>query len=149
VPTRFLNMINGLRKGYYCLNGNKKGDVKMNFGMIMQLLIIACGVYMMYWAVQMKITNNIPEMLVGKGFPIARAKDPEKFIEKTFPITLGTGILLFVIGVISALDVLALYPPAEVSLTLFLLAELIFYGKYLLKAQKKYLIGVEETKNKK
>ena len=42
----------------------------MNFGMILDLLIMACGVYMVYWAVQMKSTNKIPEMLVGKGFPI-------------------------------------------------------------------------------
>ena len=34
----------------------------MNFGMILDLLIMACGVYMVYWAVQMKSTNKIPEI---------------------------------------------------------------------------------------
>lgn len=41
----------------------------MSFGMILDLLIVACGVYIVFWAVQMKSSNKIPEMLVGKGFP--------------------------------------------------------------------------------
>ena len=52
----------------------------MSFGMILDLLIMACGVYMIYWAVQMRSSNKIPAMLVGKGFPIDRAKDPDGFI---------------------------------------------------------------------
>lgn len=120
----------------------------MDFGMVMQLLIMACGIYMMYWSMQMKMTNKIPEMLTGKGFPLSRAKDPESFMKKTFPFTLGTGILLFVVGTVSALGILALYPMAETILMLVLLAELFFYGMFLMKAQKKYLIGVEEGKKK-
>lgn len=121
----------------------------MDLSMIFKLLIMACGIYMMYWAMQMKTTHKIPEMLVGKRFPISRAVDPEGFMKKTFPFTLGTGILLFVIGMIEALEVLALYPIVDTVLMVILLIELFFYGKFLLKAQKKYLIGVEEDKEKK
>lgn len=39
----------------------------MDFGIILKMLIMACGVYMIYWAVQMKTTHQIPQMLVGKG----------------------------------------------------------------------------------
>ncbi len=60
-----------------------KEGVQMSFGMILDLLIMACGVYMVYWAVQMRSTNEIPAMLVGKGFPVSRAKDPEGFIRYT------------------------------------------------------------------
>ena len=32
----------------------------MSFGMILDLLIVACGMYIVYWAVQMKSTDKIP-----------------------------------------------------------------------------------------
>ncbi len=122
----------------------------MDLNMIFKLLIVACGIYMIYWAMQMKTTHKIPEMLIGKGFPINRAVDPEGFMTKTFPFTLLTGILLFVIGMIGALEILVLHPVIDTVLMIILLVELFFYGMYLLKAQKKYLIGVEdEKKNKK
>ena len=121
----------------------------MDFSMILQLLIMACGIYMMYWAMQMKTTNKIPEMLTGKGFPLSRAVDPEGFMKKTFPFTLGMGILLFVVRTTSALGVFALYPIADTILMIVLLAALAIYGKFLLKAQKKYLIGIVDEKKKK
>lgn len=121
----------------------------MDLSMILKLLIMACGVYMMYWAMQMKTTHKIPEMLVGKGFPLSRAVDPEGFMKKTFPFTLVTGILLFIIGIIGALEVLVLYPIIDTLLMVVLLVELAFYGMFLLKAQKKYLIGVEDEKKEK
>lgn len=123
----------------------------MDFGMIIQILILVCGIYMIYWAVQMKLTNKIPEMLTGKGFPINRAVDPEGFMKKTFPMTVGMGILLFVVGMIGVLKILAFYPLANTMLLVVLLAALSVYGKFLLKAQKKYLIGIvdEKKKNKK
>ncbi len=95
-----------------------KEGVQMSFGMILDLLIMACGVYMVYWAVQMRSTNEIPAMLVGKGFPVSRAKDPEGFIRYTFPFTFATGAILFA-------------------------AVLIGYGMMLMKAQKKYLVGIK------
>ncbi len=75
----------------------------MSFGMILDLLIMACGVYMIYWAVQMRSSNKIPAMLVGKGFPIDRAKDPDGFIRFTFPFTFSTGVVLFALGLVGAL----------------------------------------------
>lgn len=105
---------------------------------------------MIYWAMQMKLTNKIPEMLTGKGFPINRAVNPEGFMKKTFPVTLGMGILLFVVGMIGALKVLVFYPMADTILMIALLVALSFYGKFLLKAQKKYLVGiVDEKRNNK
>ncbi|MBQ3165057.1 MAG: hypothetical protein IJC02_11095 [Lachnospiraceae bacterium] len=118
--------------------------------MIIQILILVCGIYMIYWAMQMKLTNKIPEMLTGKGFPINRAVNPEGFMKKTFPVTLGMGILLFVAGMIGGLKVLVFYPMADTILMIALLVALSFYGKFLLKAQKKYLVGiVDEKRNNK
>lgn len=115
----------------------------MNFGMIMDLLIMACGVYVIYWAVQMKSTNKIPTMLVGKGFPVNRAKDPAGFIRFTFPFTFVTGVLLFVIGLTGALGILSAYPLADTLMRIVMVVVVIAYGMVLMKAQKKYLVGIK------
>lgn len=114
----------------------------MNFGVVLDLLIMACGIYMMYWAVQMKSTNKIPPMLVGKGFPINRAKDSDGFIRYTFPLTLGVGVVLLLAGTIGALELFAVYPMADTLMRLALLIILIVYGMLLMRAQKKYLVGM-------
>ena len=120
----------------------------MSFAMIIDLLIIACGVYVIYLAMQMIQTKKIPEMLVGKGFPTSRAKDKEGFIKATFPMTLVLGVILFAVGMIGALGVFAAYPLVDTLLSIVLIAIIIVYGIFLLKAQQKYLIGLD-TKNKK
>lgn len=114
----------------------------MSFGMILDLLIMACGVYIVYWAVQMKSTNKIPAMLVGKGFPIDRAKDPEGFIRYTFPFTFLTGVVLFLAGMLGALGIFGLYPAADIVLRIVTVVVIIGYGTLLMKAQKKYLVGM-------
>ena len=45
-----------------------KEGVQMNFGMILDFVIMICGVYVIYETVQMKTGSKIPEMLTGKGF---------------------------------------------------------------------------------
>lgn len=121
----------------------------MAFTMIIDLLIIACGVYVIYWAVQMVQTKTIPEMLVGKGFPTSRAKDREGFIKATFPMTLVLGIVLFAVGVSGALGVFASYPLVDTLLSVVLIVVIVLYGVFLLKAQQKYLIGLEQKKKEK
>lgn len=99
---------------------------------------------MMYWAVQMKSSKKIPTMLVGKGFPIKRAKDPEGFIRFTFPITFFTGAFLFVVGLIGALEILALHPILDSILSLLIVVVVIIYGMVLMRAQRKYLVGLDK-----
>lgn len=109
--------------------------------MILNILIMACGIYMLYWAVQMKNNKKIPEMLVGKGFPIERAHDPEGFIKATFPLTLVTGALLFLAGIVGALELLAAYPMADMIINLCEVAVILIYGVLLMRAQRRYLVG--------
>lgn len=115
----------------------------MSFGMILDLLVMGCGVYMVYWAVQMRSTNKIPAMLVGRGFPVNRAKDPEGFIKFTFPFTFAAGVVLFAVGMVGALGLFRTYPLVETLMRLMLVAVIIGYGMVLMKAQKKYLVGIE------
>ncbi len=120
----------------------------MDLVTIFRILIMACGVYMMYWAVQMNMSGKIPEMLVGKGFPISRAKDPKGFIKFTFPFTLATGIILFVCGGIGVLGILIQHPLLDSLMNLVVVAIVIAYGMVLMRAQKKYLVGID-GKNRK
>jgi hypothetical protein len=120
-----------------------KEGVQMSFGMILDLLIMACGVYMIYWSVQMRSSNKIPAMLVGKGFPIDRAKDPDGFIRFTFPFTFSTGVVLFVLGLVGALGLFITYPLAETLMRIVLVVVIVIYGMILMKAQKKYLVGIK------
>ncbi len=112
--------------------------------MVLDILIMACGIYMLYWAVQMKNNKKIPEMLVGKGFPIERACNPEGFIRATFPLTLAVGAALFAGGAIGALELLAAYPMADTLVNLLEVAVILLYGALLMRAQRKYLVGEKE-----
>ena len=95
---------------------------------------------MSYGAIQMKTTQKIPEMLVGKGFPIDRAKNPNGFMKHTFPFTIGTGIMLFIAGLIGVLEIFALHTWVDTIISLIILGVLIVYGLFLLRAQRKYLV---------
>jgi hypothetical protein len=115
--------------------------------MFFDLLIMACGVYMVYWAVQMKKERKIPEMLVGKSFKLERAKDPEGFIDHTFPYTFGTGVILFVAGFVLSLGIFSdTFPIIDTLISLALVVIIILYGVLLMNAQKKYLVGLKNDK---
>jgi threonine/homoserine/homoserine lactone efflux protein len=112
--------------------------------MLFDLLVMACGVYMVYWAIQMKRENKIPEMLVGKNFKLERAKDPDGFIKCTFPYTLGVGIILFAAGFFLSLGIFSdTHPIIESLISLGILVVIILYGILLMDAQKKYLVGLK------
>ncbi|MDE7477894.1 MAG: hypothetical protein K2M91_08080 [Lachnospiraceae bacterium] len=113
----------------------------MNFEMILDLLLIACGAYVIYGAIQMKVAKKIPDMLVGKEFPVNRAKDTEGFIRFTFPLTVVVGIVLFVVGLVGVLGLLAAHPMAETVMQIIMGMSVITYGMVLLSAQRKYLVG--------
>lgn len=96
---------------------------------------------MLYWAIQMKHNKKIPEMLVGKNFPIERARDPEGFIKATFPMTFATGVMLLAAGAIGALELLAVYPIVDTIINLAEVVIIMSYGMLLMRAQRKYLVG--------
>lgn len=113
----------------------------MSVDMLLNLLIIACGAYMMYQAVRMKKTKKIPDMLVSKGFPIEKAHDAGGFIQAVFPMTYFTGTALSLAGAVSAFKLLASYPFADAVINLLEVAAILLYGVLLMKAQRKYLVG--------
>ncbi|MDE7184479.1 MAG: hypothetical protein K2O40_08395 [Lachnospiraceae bacterium] len=113
----------------------------MNFGMILDILMMICGVYVIYETVQMRTGSRIPEMFIGKGFLAERAKDPAGFIRFIFPYTFGTGIALLMSGLFGAFEILMAYPFAETVMRVMLVVVIVAYGMVLMYAQKKYLVG--------
>ena len=113
----------------------------MSFGMILDFVIMICGVYVIYETVQMKTGSKIPEMLTGKGFLMEQAKDPAGFIHFILPYTLGTGIALLVSGLFGMFEILETCPPAETVMRVALVVVIVVYGMVLMYAQKKYLAG--------
>jgi hypothetical protein len=88
-------------------------------------------------------------MLVGKGFKIERAKDPEGFMKYTFPFTFGTGVFLFAAGLYLAIsNVSTEHPYLSSLISLLLVVIVIAYGVVLMKAQKKYLVGIDKNGKK-
>lgn len=120
----------------------------MDFGIVMNMLLMACGIYMIYWAVQMKSTKIVPQMLIGNGISIERAKDPLGYIKAIFPFTLIMGIVLLVVGLVEGLGLCIQYPIVDSLLMIGMVLLLVLYGMFLLKAQKKYLIGLVDNKKK-
>lgn len=113
----------------------------MNFGTILDLVIMICGVYVIYETVRMKTGSEIPEMFTGKGFMMEQAKDPAGFIRFMVPFTFGTGIALLASGVFGVFGILENYPLAETVMRVVLVAVIVVYGMVLMYAQKKYLVG--------
>ncbi len=105
---------------------------------------------MSYWAIQMKTSNEIPSVLVGKGYSKDKAKDPDGFIKATFPFTLLTGILIFVFSIINAMKLFEDRILLEFLFNSVCVVVIILYAVFLTNAQKKYLFGVDNlnTKNK-
>lgn len=120
----------------------------MDFGMTMDIIILGVGVYMVYWAIQMKISGQIPKMLVGRGFNIEKAKDPQGFIQSTFPFTFGIGILLIIFGAVGALNLLYAHPYISTGISFGVVIIILAYGKFLYNAQMKYFVGADSITKK-
>lgn len=111
----------------------------MNADGLINIIIIACGAYMVYGAFIMKTTGSVPANLVGKGVNLSTAKDVPGFIKKMFPITLIVGALTLLCGVGTAMGLFGDNTYVQVTISLVFVVIVLVYGKILLDAQKKYL----------
>ena len=66
----------------------------MNFGTVLDIVIMICGVYVIYGTVQMRTGSKIPEMFAGEGILADQAKAPADFKRFISPYAFGTGIAL-------------------------------------------------------
>lgn len=109
---------------------------------LINIIIIACGVYMVYGAISMKTTGTIPANLLGKGVNLATAKDIPGYIKKMFPITLVVGILTLGCGVGTAFGIFGDNGYVQTIISLVFVVIVLVYGKILVDAQKKYLMNM-------
>jgi len=113
----------------------------VNFGTVLDIVIMICGVYVIYGTVQMRTGSKIPEMFAGDGISADQAKAPADFKRFISPYAFGTGIALLLSGLFGAFEVLAGYPLAETAMRVALAAVIVVYSMVLMYAQKKYLVG--------
>lgn len=106
---------------------------------LINIIVIACGVYMVYAAITMKTTGVVPSNLVGKNVDLANAKDIPGFVKKMFPVTLIVGVLTLLCGIGTALGIFGDNGYVQTIISLVFVVIVLVYGKILLDAQKKYL----------
>ncbi len=107
----------------------------------MDIIIIFCGAYLIYAAVQMKRTGEITSSaLIGKGYDPKKAKDPKGYIEYMYMKSIIMGVLVMISGALDYMnDVYWNISYFSVGMCCVFLVVIIIYGKISMDAQKKYL----------
>lgn len=111
----------------------------MGYESFMDVVIMACGVYLIYGGMTMKITKTIPPMLLGKNIDIKKAKDVPGYIARMFVPTLVVGVLTILCGIVGIAGLLKAYTWGQSVMTFAFLAFIIVYGIWLVKMQREYL----------
>lgn len=110
--------------------------IDMFFG----LFAIACGVYCIYSAINMKRTQTIDEkILLGNDTKLLKCKDKTALLKEVIPSVLFLGIVAFVYGVFQLVGISVALPPIFniIGLGVFILAT-ILYAALVTRAVKKY-----------
>jgi hypothetical protein len=105
------------------------------------ILIICCGIYILYQAVVMKTKGEIPEgVLITKGTQIPAGADVAGFIQDMLWKTVLLGLLACGSGAFSLLaDQMASLSLFSAVVTLVFCVILVVFIVWTRKAQKKYL----------
>jgi len=107
---------------------------------IFDVIVLACGGYLIWAAITMKINRTIPGIMLSKGAEVSKAADTEGFLNYMFYPTLLMGIIGSLSGV---LGVAMLYYPQIGTIQFVVLVitfiMLIVYGYMNIKAQRKFL----------
>lgn len=109
---------------------------------IIEVILCAYGIYMVYAAIQMKKTGNIPARLISNKINLERSKDIPGFIKFMFPRCFIFGIIMAVCSLILGIRELELISiPAVVALVaeVLYLAAIIYYVIIIVKAQNRFL----------
>lgn len=108
---------------------------------IIDLIIAAGGIYVIYLYVDMKKTGTIREnMLLPKGLNVKRCKDPAGYIRTAAPKQLILGIIVLACGIAGLLQDFAHVIDSTVYflLLLVLFVYIIWYTAFMKKVVKKF-----------
>lgn len=111
-----------------------------SFG-IFDIIIIISGVYLIYASINMKRTGEISgSAIVGKGYDVKKAKDPQGFIDYMYMKSIVLGVLVVISGAVDYLnEVYWDIPYLGLVICGIFLVIIIVYCKLSMDAQKKYL----------
>ncbi len=107
---------------------------------ILDMIIIACGIYVLNGYYQLKTKGIIKEgLLLPKGLPANRCKDKEGYIAEMAPKLLIYGITLLVCGVLGYLQSLfQLFGVLYLLMLAVFLGVTIWFSRQIKKAIMKY-----------
>ena len=113
----------------------------MDYEFLLDIVQIIAGGYLIYVALRMKQTNEVfHNALMSKTLDLNKAPDPQGYIKTIFPVNIIAGSILLICGIVSRVTVNSDNYRSIVSVTMFLVAAcIIFYGYFLMWAQKKFL----------
>lgn len=108
---------------------------------VLDLFIALCGAYLIYAAVNMKRTGNIPEgIMIRKGADLSRAKDIPGFIDYMYGKTIVVAICTIICGIVGLVnDTYGGLETVQLGMTIVFFAAVVIFGIVATKAQKKYL----------
>lgn len=108
---------------------------------MLDLFIAFCGAYMIYAAVKMKRTGEIPEgIMVRKGADLSHAKDIPGFIGYMYGKTVVVGICTIVCGAVGLVnDTYGGLGMVQLVMTIVFFIAVVIFGIVATRAQKKYL----------
>lgn len=106
---------------------------------ILDLIILAGGVYLLWAAFGMKTKNKIPGMLVSKGTDLSKAKDIPGFTKVMFMPTLIMGAVASASGILGIVDQGLGLATVQFVLSVVSFVLLVGYGYLTVRFQKKYL----------
>lgn len=106
----------------------------------MDLLIVFCGIYLIYISVQMKRTGEISSALLGKGYDPKKAKDPKGYIDYMYPKSIVMGLAVMLSGGLNYLnDRYWDIPNLNLIVCAVFFVLIVIFTKIMMDAQKKYL----------
>ena len=107
---------------------------------IIDILLSACAVYILYLNFKMKASGEIPQFLISPKVNLERSKDKPGFIKYMFPrlIIYSVIVLLFsAVNIIARLFTISRYITLVTALAFF--GALIYYCVITVKAQNRFL----------
>ena len=104
-------------------------------------IIIVTGGYIVYSAIQMKQSRDITgSSLVGKGYDVKKAADPDGYIDYIFGKVMAIGIVSILGGILDILNEQYFHLPyVSVVSSILIFILIIVYCVVASKAQKKFL----------
>ena len=76
---------------------------------IFDIVVLACGVYLIWAAITMKRNRTIPGIMLSKGAEISKTADTEGFLNYMFYPTLMMGIIGSISGLLGVAIVITSY----------------------------------------